>query len=437
MKWMFTSKTKYQMLFKNIKYILFTIIFLLSFVSCTSNKETKPTLVNSINFDHFNHLYKEIDFQNEKVGIIHIYSEYPDYEFEIEPKEGYTCVDDVARAVVMLSTYLRTNENDVEAFNKLEKLTRFVLQMQHVNGYFNNFIWNDFSINTTYKTSVAELNWWSFRALWALESAYPLLKKSNEELANRINLSSKKLLENIKRDIPTNNLRVEIVETIEVPTWLPQKYASDQSALLILGLLKYYERTADEEVKLLIDYLAKGIMFMQKGDAKNYPYGAFLSWQNLWHAWGNIQAYALLKAGQKFNNQIYINSALKEIDNFYPYLLQNGFAEAFWIEKTEENSYSEIKRDDYPQIAYGLRPMVWAASEAYQYTKNEKYLKLATDLESWLYGNNDANTVMYNPETGITFDGIKNKEEISKNSGAESTIESMLILLEIKKLKQE
>ena len=58
-------------------------------------------------------------------------------------------------------------------------------------------------------------------------------------------------------------------------------------------------RTADVEIKLLIDALAKGIMLMQKGDSDNYPYGAFMSWQNLWHAWGNNQAYALLKAGQQ------------------------------------------------------------------------------------------------------------------------------------------
>ena len=175
---------------------------------------------------------------------------------------------------------------------------------------------------------------------------------------------------------------------------------------------------------------------MQKGNADNYPYGAFMSWQNLWHAWGNNQAYALLKAGQKFNTQAYIDSALKEIDNFYPYLLKNGFAEAFWIHKTEENSYVEIKKNSYPQIVYGLRPMVWAASEAYQYSKKEKYLNFITDFESWLSGNNDAKTAMYYPETGICFDGIKGKEEISKNSGAESTIESILILLEIKKLKK-
>ena len=80
MKWIFTNqKVKSNMLFKNIKNILFKIIISLCFVSCDSNKETKPTLVNSINFNHFNHLYKEIDLKGEKVGIVHIYSEYPDF----------------------------------------------------------------------------------------------------------------------------------------------------------------------------------------------------------------------------------------------------------------------------------------------------------------------------------------------------------------------
>ncbi len=424
------------MFFENKKNIVYLIAIFLIFISCNTNQETKPALSDTINFDHFNHLYKEIDFKGKKVGIVHIYSEYPDYKFEIEPKEGFTCVDDVARAVVMLSKYLKTNRKNDEAFNKLNKLTEFVLQMQNSNGYFNNFIWNDLSINTSYKTSVAELNWWSFRALWALESVYDLLKPE-QELAKRIIVASEKLIVNIRRDIPVTDLKTEFVRTIEVPTWLPQKHASDQSALLILGLLKNYERTADNDIKLLIDVLAEGIMIMQKGSSNKYPYGAFMSWQNLWHAWGNSQAYALLKAGQKFNNQTYIDSALKEIDNFYPYLLQNGFAEAFWIKKTEENSYTEIKRNSYPQIAYGLRPMIWAASEAYQYSKNEKYLKLATELELWLYGQNDAKKVMYNSATGICFDGIISSNETNKNSGAESTIESLLIMLEIKKLKKE
>lgn len=423
------------MLFRNNRNILFIVIILISFVSCTEKKESKIIAADYINFDHFNHLYKEIKFNGKEVGIVHIYSEYPDYKFEIEPKEGFTCVDDVARAMVMLSKHLEENANDKEALYKLMNLTEFVLQMQHENGYFNNFIWNDLSINTTYKTSVAELNWWSFRALWGLESAYPLIR-SNKDLENRIILATQKLLNNIKRDIPITNLQTELVETIEVPTWLPQKYAADQSALLILGLLKNYERTGDSDLELLIDSLAKGIMLMQKGDADNYPYGAFMSWQNLWHAWGNNQAYALMLAGQKFNDQEYIDSALKEIDNFYPYLLENGLAEAFWIQKGGDNSFFEIKRNNYPQITYGLRPMIWATSEAYFYSKDKKYLNLAKELELWLHGDNDAQGLMYDPATGICFDGIKSKEEISKNSGAESTIESLMLLLEMKKLKQ-
>jgi hypothetical protein len=424
------------MLFKNKQNILFAIILLLCFVTCAKKQETKLVLKDDINFNHFNHLYEEIDFKGKKVGIVHIYSEYPDYEFEIEPNEGFTCVDDVARAVVMLSKHLKENENDEDAFNKLKKLTEFILLMQNENGYFNNFIWNDLSINTTYKTSVAELNWWSFRALWGMESAYNLLKP-DEAFAKRIAEASKKLVINIKRDMPKTTLQTEVVETVEVPTWLPQKQASDQSALLILGLLKNYDRTKDIDIKLLIENLAKGIIVMQKGGPNNYPYGAFMSWQNLWHAWGNSQAYALLKAGQQFNNQTYIESALKEVDNFYPYLFKNGFAEAFWIKRNNDNSYTEIKRNNHPQIVYGLRPMVWAASEAYQYSKNIKYLKLSIELESWLSGNNDVKTVMYNPKTGICFDGIINKEKVNRNSGAESTIESLLIKLEMKKLNQK
>jgi hypothetical protein len=414
--------------------ILFALIIIIGFSSCNTKKESKSIASDNINFNHFNHLYKEIDFNEKKVGIVHIYSEYPDYDFEIEPKEGFTCVDDVARAIVMLSKYLEENSDDEMAYNQLINLTEFVLLMQNENGYFNNFIWNDLSINTSYKTSVAELNWWSFRALWGLESAYNLLK-SEEELGKRIEAASEKLIANIKRDLPITNLQTDFIDNIEVPTWLPQKYASDQSALLILGLLKNYERTADVEVKLVIDALAKGIMLMQKGDSDNYPYGAFMSWQNLWHAWGNNQAYALLKAGQQFNNQTYIDNALKEIDNFYPYLLENGFAEAFWIQKTDEGNFSEVKRNEYPQIAYGLRPMIWATSEAYSYSKNKKHLNIIRELESWLYGQNDAKGILYDPATGICFDGIISKQEISKNSGAESTIESLMILLEIKKLQ--
>lgn len=419
-------------LIKNIRLFLFS--FLIIFVSCNNSDELTPTtpITKQLNLNHFNHLYQQINFQGTEVGIMHIYSNYPNYEYATEPAEGYTCVDDVARSIVVLAKYLTLNKNDEAALKKLKMLTEFVLKMQNANGYFNNFIWPDLSINYAGSTSVANLNWWSLRALLGLEYAYPLIQSDND-LANRVKLASDKMTANINRDIPIANLRTVLVNGIELPTWLPQNHAADQSALIILGFLKKYERTGDNQLKLMIDALAKGIMVMQKGDANNYPYGVFLSWENLWHAWGNDQAYALLKAGRKFNNQEYINSALLEIDNFYPYLLKNSLRASFRIQVTSENRFVEIDQNRYPHIAYGIRPMVFAASEAYQYSKDIKHLKLAKDLASWLTGNNDANTVMYNPNTGIAFDGLDGPSQVNKNSGAESTIESLLILLEMEK----
>jgi hypothetical protein len=38
---------------------------------------------------------------------------------------------------------------------------------------------------------------------------------------------------------------------------------------------------------------------------------------------------------------------------------------------------------------------------------------------------------MYFPENGKCFDGINSESELNKNSGAESTVEALLALLEI------
>ena len=84
-----------------------------------------------------------------------------------------------------------------------------------------------------------------------------------------------------------------------------------------------------------------------------------------------------------------------EVDNFYPYLLKHGFAESIWI-KADAGKYIEESKNSFPQIAYGIRPMVYAASEAYKVTKDDKYLALQAKLQSWLFANNDAGKVMHN-----------------------------------------
>ncbi len=85
------------MLVDNKKYSVFliAILLVLTFFSCNTIKESKPIVENNINFNHFNHLYKEIDLNGKKVGIVHICSEYSNYDYKIEPNESYVHVPNV------------------------------------------------------------------------------------------------------------------------------------------------------------------------------------------------------------------------------------------------------------------------------------------------------------------------------------------------------
>jgi hypothetical protein len=44
---------------------------------------------------------------------------------------------------------------------------------------------------------------------------------------------------------------------------------------------------------------------------------------------------------------------------------------------------------------------------------------------------------MYDPKSGRTFDGIGSPEEINLNSGAESTIEALLSLQALERMKKQ
>lgn len=359
------------------------------------------------------------------MAVVNIYSEYPDYSFAIEPAEGFACVDDVARAIVMLAEHVKI-QPDKDVLRKIKMLVEFILHMQNDNGYFNNFIWPDLSINTQYKTSVAEMNWWSLRALWSLETAHELFL-SDADLTNRIEKAIEKVVIRIKRDLAAPDFKTVAINGIEVATWLPNKYAADQAAVAIIALLPYYKRSADAGIPAIINALALGIMKMQKGNADNYPYGMFLSWKNEWHAWGNNQAYALLLAGQQLERPEYIQSALREVDHFYPFLMKNGFPGSISI-KYEAGLYSRASGKMFPQIAYGIRPMVYAVSEAYRVTKNKKYAVQLAKLKSWFLGGNIAGKFMYDQKSGRTYDAIVSATEINLNSGAESTIEGLMVL---------
>ena len=283
--------------------------------------------------------------------------------------------------------------------------------MQSENGYFYNFLQSGNVINKTGITSINLPKWWSWRALQALTEAYPIIKSKNVLLANKVKIVVDKLINAIKKDMVNLPRTTTHINGITVPQWLPE--GADQAAILILGLIPYCQMSGDVVIKTYIKKLADGIIMTQLGDANHFPYSCFLSSGNTWHAYGSDEATALFKTGIFLHDTGYTDKAMSEVNNFYPWLLKNGFKNSFDVALVK-NAYQCENSKDFEQIAYGIRPMVFAAIDAYEITRDEKYADMAGHLAAWFLGKNSAATIMFSIKTGRCYDGINAGNNINK-----------------------
>ena len=393
------------------------ILFLLFFVAAFP----QSSLVNS---SHLDKLYEDVVVNKQHIGIIHIYANAPDYNWVDASGEGVACIDDAARAAVFYMRDYKAAGNK-KYLSTIRNLINFQIYMHAPNGFFYNFIWKDYTIDSTYKTSVAEPNWWSWRALWALAEAEKFYQNKDKAFAGVI----KKHLD-IGIDALNNWLNKEnnmvSYGGYNLPDWLPFETGADQSAVIVKALSVYYGLHKSEKVRAIIEHLCSGIIKMQQGDERHIPYGAFLSWQNSWHAWGNSQSDALIDAGRVLNKKEFINAGVKEIKSFYRWLENKGFYSGFTVIK-DDNGNSIFKDTvKFSQIAYGIRPIIFSCMNACEVLKDTLYLNIAMKGISWFFKDNPCKALMYDPASGIGFDGINSYEEVNRNSGAESTIESLL-----------
>lgn len=273
--------------------------------------------------------------------------------------------------------------------------------------------------------------------MWALSEGYGVFKDTNPEFAKRIIGSLIKSVEAVKKTFPDTNIST-VTNGIKLPTWLPFKSAGDQAAVLSLALVNYYEETRDTSIIKCLNNFCNGMLMMQKGSKSEIPYYAFLSWENIWHAYGNSQSYALLKASKILHRIDLQSAALNEINFFYDVLLRQNFLSSFKIEK-DGTSFRFVELNEFPQIAYNFRPMIFACFEAFDLTGDFSYKAKATELAGWYLGRNTASKQMYDYSSGICFDGINSENEVNLNSGAESTIEALLSmqLLELHNISRE
>ncbi len=400
-------------------------IVLLMFLLLMSPLVRTQTGTSLINFSHLVSLTERIMFENDSVDIVHIYSNYPNYDWVAAAEsgeEGIACVDDAARAALL---YLRNFEltRDTVNLTRARYLVKFVQHMETDDGMFYNFIRPDHSINTKGRTSFSSFGWWAARGLWCLAAGYRAFRTIDPAFAESLKGGVERTFPHIDSLLQHYN-SFKTVKGLRVPRWLLYESGSDVTSVLVLGLSEYLAVSHNPKVKMYIRKFADGLIAMQNGNLKKFPYGAHRSWETMWHMWGNDQSYALAVAGTLLHNKEMIASAEREARGFFTRLLIEGF-------KKEMDVASDSSVQVYDQIAYGVRPMVAGLLHLYRATRKPDYLTMAGLAASWLFGNNVAHQVMYDSSTGICYDGIRDSVTVNKNSGAESTIEALWTLVEL------
>ncbi len=405
-------------------YLIFIIVILLR-SSCTPAPEQIESIVN---FDHLLHLTEEIQFANDTVHIVHIYSEYPDYAWvdaADSGPEGITCVDDVGRAVAV---YLRHYEltGDLTSLERVRPLLKFVINMQTEDGQFYNFIFRDYSINKEGITSYKSFGWWAARGVWALGAGYRAFRDVDPVFASSLENALLRSFDQI--DILLENYTsFANVNDRQVPAWLIYQYDTYSASTvseLMLGLCEYYAATKDERTGRYIEMFGEALMKMREDNPYEFPYAVFFSNPEMWHAWGNGQAQALATAGMLLENDEFIRAAEMEVRSLYPRLALHRMIREYRLDDPGS-------KKEFQQIAYNLRPVIVASLRTAEATGDKSYKILAGLLGSWFTGNNVLGIPIYDPETGRCFDGINDAETVNRNSGAESTIEALYSLIEL------
>ena len=396
---------------------LLTLLFLMS---CSDESDIYTDSEFNINLAHLDYLSETISLDSSDVLIVYIYADAPNYERISAEGEGITAVDDVARAALVYLKYYEQFGGE-ENLEKAKKALKFVLYMQADDGQFYNFIFDDHTINRDGRTSLKSFDYWSIRAIRAMSYGYKVFQSSDQEFADRLKNSVELTFPHIEKWMESQGQYI-LTFPVNIPLWLINN-AGDQSSELVLGLIDFYLVTGDISTEGYIRKLTDGLVKFQmsKGDYS----GAHLSWQNLWHAWGAHQVQAISKAYTVFGEEKWLT-----------YLTEGA---VFLSKVVSENNLNEliffgtdsVTVNKYPQIAYGIHAVTSGLKEAYLNTNNEEYRVSMMRGLGWFKGENIAETVMYDPSTGRTFDGI-DLNGINRNSGAESTIEALLLFLEMR-----
>jgi len=399
-----------------LSVVLVTGLSLQCFKAHQTSNEYHVDLPVLLNLDHALSLTKSIKHNYNYISYISIYADAPDYAPVEATGEGISCVDDVGRFLEVLAVEFRSKP---ELLETIRGLTRYLLAFANDDGTWYNFLLTDGTINQSHQNSLAKFDWWAVRGLRGLSAAWEVFSPLQKEqtIADEIRsalLRSVSHIENITNKYPEMISRQGGLK----PGWLLDN-APDKTSELLLAVVRMHKNGL-YDFSNHINILAEGLMGWQFVDSGHELNGMYFCWNNIWHSWGNNQAFALLQAYSITGESGILESVRIWADNFVPYLIKTRFPRKLTIDNS-----NQFKVENYPQIAYGTNSVYQGIRSFAELTGEKQYYQSSEQVFSWYTGNNIAGVGMYDSQTGRCYDGINSSNDVNHNSGAESTVECL------------
>lgn len=343
--------------------------------------------------------------------------------------QGAFDADDIARAaVVYLREWRSTGSAHArrQAYQQLRGLAYFQTLTGPHAGEFLLWMQPDGTLNPTPtppdnpNPADAGESYWTARALWAYGEGYVAFARSDRAFADFLRRRMELAIAAVERDTLHRYGRYRNLHGVRVPTWLITQGA-DATSEALLGLAPYAAATRSAAALRACRRLARGVAELGAGSSQQWPFRALLPWAESlddWHAWGSEMAQGLAAASRALRDPALLRPAIGDTAGFTAQLLTATGPDNGWLPVPL----------DKVQIAYGADARVRACYEVGRAAGRDGIRRLAGVAAGWFFGANRAGVPVYQPDTGVTFDGVEADGRLNRNSGAESTIHGLLTM---------
>ncbi|MDQ2846475.1 MAG: hypothetical protein M3Y77_09025 [Actinomycetota bacterium] len=345
--------------------------------------------------------------------------------------QGAYDADDIARAaIVYLRQWKATGSAPAkeQAYQQLRGLSYFQTLTGPKAGEVVLWMQPDGSLNPTPtpadspNPSDSDQSYWLARTLWALGEGYAAFRHSDPAFASFLAARMQLSVAALNRDTLDQYGHYQTIHGVKVPSWLIVDGA-DASSEAMLGLAAYVSARGpgSSTAKVALRKLSDGVAKMSAGTTTSWPYRALLPWalsRSDWHAWGSQMGAGLAAASRALGNKSLLTPAIGDAAGFTPQLLTSTAAVNGLLPSPVDTT----------QIAYGADARVETLLAVGTASHRGGVRDLAGIAAGWFFGANTAGVPVYNPATGVTFDGVQPNGTVNQGSGAESTIHGLLTM---------